>query len=163
MRHAHGRPTTRLLQRFKTCFKMLRHFSDVHPNRKSCRRPVVSLSHETKIVPCKSALTHWKYRSSRPHIAHAVKYICGCRWKGRVISLFNFIAHTVCYKWFCLVHGLDISLLAGILDSYVTWVNLFFFCHVSNRHAWRTWQAKELPDIPRHYCRANYRDSVTEI
>ena len=47
----------RLPQRFKTCFKMLRHFSDVHTNRKSCRRPVVSLSHATKIVPCKSALT----------------------------------------------------------------------------------------------------------
>jgi len=46
----------KLPQRFKTCFKMLRHFSDVHTNRKSCRRPVVSLSHETKIVPCKSAL-----------------------------------------------------------------------------------------------------------
>ena len=26
-------------------------------NRKSCRRPVVSLSHAIKIVPCKSALT----------------------------------------------------------------------------------------------------------
>ena len=47
----------RLPRRFKTCFKMLRHFSDVRTNRKSCRRPVVSLSHETKIVPCKSALT----------------------------------------------------------------------------------------------------------
>ena len=32
-------------------------FSDVHNNRKSCRRPVAeSLSHATKIVPCKSAL-----------------------------------------------------------------------------------------------------------
>ena len=28
----------RLPKRFKTCFKMLRHFSDVHTNRKSCRR-----------------------------------------------------------------------------------------------------------------------------
>ena len=48
----------RLPQRFRTCFKMLRHFSDVHTNHKSCRRPVVSLSHATKIVPCKSALTN---------------------------------------------------------------------------------------------------------
>ena len=32
----------RLSQRFKTCFKMLRHFFDVHNNRKSCRGPVVS-------------------------------------------------------------------------------------------------------------------------
>ena len=46
----------RLPQRFKTCFKMLRHFSDIHTNHKSCCRPVVSLSHETKNVPCKSAL-----------------------------------------------------------------------------------------------------------
>ena len=48
----------RLPQRFKTCFKMLGHFSDVHTNRKSCRRPVVSLSQATKIVPCKSAHSH---------------------------------------------------------------------------------------------------------
>ena len=45
-----------LPQHFKTCFKMLRHFSDLHTNCKSCCRPVVSLSDETKIVPCKSAL-----------------------------------------------------------------------------------------------------------
>ena len=30
----------RLPQRFKTCFKMLRHSSDVHTNRKSCRKLV---------------------------------------------------------------------------------------------------------------------------
>ena len=55
----------RLPQRFKTCFKMLRHFFDVHTNRKSCRRPVVSLSHETKIVRCKSALqtTHVQHQT----------------------------------------------------------------------------------------------------
>ena len=46
-----------LLQRFKTCFQMLRHFSDKHANRTSCRRPVVSLLHVTKIVQCKSGLT----------------------------------------------------------------------------------------------------------
>ena len=45
-----------LSQRFKTCFKMPRHFSDVHANRKSCRRTFVSLPHATKIVPYKSAL-----------------------------------------------------------------------------------------------------------
>ena len=45
------------------CRSVLKHvlkcydiFSDVHVNRKSCPGPVASLSHTTKIVPCKSAL-----------------------------------------------------------------------------------------------------------
>ena len=45
------------------CSSVLKHvlkcydiFSDVHDNRKSCRGPIVSLSHATKIVPCKSVL-----------------------------------------------------------------------------------------------------------
>ena len=46
---------------------MLRHFSDVHVNRKSCRRPVIGLSHATKIVPCKSTVTnaHAKMTSTK--------------------------------------------------------------------------------------------------
>ena len=53
----------RLLQRFKTCVKFYDIFSDGHVNRKSCRWPVVSLSHATKVVPCKSAL-------NRPEVCH---------------------------------------------------------------------------------------------
>ena len=40
----------------KHVFKCHDIFSGVHVNRKSCRGPVASLSHTTKIVPCKSAL-----------------------------------------------------------------------------------------------------------
>ena len=43
--------------RQKKCPGILKHVLKRCDNRKSCRRPVVSLSHATKIVPCKSALT----------------------------------------------------------------------------------------------------------
>ena len=43
--------------RQKTCRSILKHALKRCCNRKSCRRPVVSLSHATKIVPCKLALT----------------------------------------------------------------------------------------------------------
>ena len=42
--------------RQKKCRSILKHVLKCCDNRKSCRRPVVSLSHATKIVPCKSAL-----------------------------------------------------------------------------------------------------------
>ena len=42
--------------RQKKCRSILKHVLKRCDNRKSCRRPVVSLSHATKIVPCKSAL-----------------------------------------------------------------------------------------------------------
>ena len=40
----------------KKCRSILKHVLKRCDNRKSCRKPVVSLSHATKIVPCKSAL-----------------------------------------------------------------------------------------------------------
>ena len=46
----------RLLCTSEKCRSILKHFLKRCDNRKSCRRPVVSLSHATKIVPCKSAL-----------------------------------------------------------------------------------------------------------
>ena len=42
--------------RQKKCRSILKHVLKRCDNRKSCRRPVVSLSHATKIVPSKSAL-----------------------------------------------------------------------------------------------------------
>ena len=42
--------------RQKKCRSILKHVLKRCDNRKSCRRPVVSLSHATKIIPCKSAL-----------------------------------------------------------------------------------------------------------
>ena len=42
--------------RQKKCRSILKHVLKRCDNRKSCRKPVVSLSHATKIVPCKSAL-----------------------------------------------------------------------------------------------------------
>ena len=42
--------------RQKKCRSILKHVFNRCDNRKSCGRPVVSLSHATKIVPCKSAL-----------------------------------------------------------------------------------------------------------
>ena len=42
--------------RQKKCRSISKHVLKRCDNRKSCRRPVVSLSHETKIVRCKSAL-----------------------------------------------------------------------------------------------------------
>ena len=46
----------RLLCTSEKCRSILKHFLKRCDNRKSCRRPVVNLSHATKIVPCKSAL-----------------------------------------------------------------------------------------------------------
>ena len=43
--------------RQKKCRSILKHVLKRCDNRKSCRRPVASLPHATKIVPCKSALT----------------------------------------------------------------------------------------------------------
>ena len=43
--------------RQKKCRSILKHVLKRCDNHKSCRRPVVRLSHATKIVPCKSALT----------------------------------------------------------------------------------------------------------
>ena len=43
--------------RQKKCRSILKHVLKRCDNRKSCRRPVVRLSHATKIVPCKSALS----------------------------------------------------------------------------------------------------------
>ena len=42
--------------RQKKCRSILKHVLKRFDNRKSCRRPVASLSHATKIVLCKSAL-----------------------------------------------------------------------------------------------------------
>ena len=50
--------------RQKKCRSILKHVLKRCDNRKSCRRSVVSLSHATKIVPCKSALTRSSPTSS---------------------------------------------------------------------------------------------------
>ena len=47
----------RLVCTSEKCRSILKHVLKRCGNRKSCRRPAVSLSHATKIVPCKSALT----------------------------------------------------------------------------------------------------------
>ena len=46
--------------RQKKCRSILKHVLKRCDNRKSCRRPVVSLSHATKIVPSKPALTKFE-------------------------------------------------------------------------------------------------------
>ena len=46
----------RLVCTSEKCRSILKHVLKRCGNRKSCRRPAVSLSHATKIVPCKSAL-----------------------------------------------------------------------------------------------------------
>jgi len=51
------RHNLRLLCRSKKCRSILKHVLTRCDNYKSRRRPVVRLSHATKIVPCKSALT----------------------------------------------------------------------------------------------------------
>ena len=43
--------------RQRKCRSILKHVLKSCDDRKPCRRPVVSLSHATKIVPCKSALS----------------------------------------------------------------------------------------------------------
>ena len=78
----------KLPQRFKTGFKMLRHFSDVHTNRKSCRRPVVSLSHETKIVPCKSALREDNGQTKTLNRVGSTT-ICAIRVVSKTLSRFS--------------------------------------------------------------------------
>ena len=42
--------------RQEKCRSILKHVLKRYDNRKSCLRPVVSLSHATKIAPCKAAL-----------------------------------------------------------------------------------------------------------
>ena len=42
--------------RQKKCPSILKHILKRYNNRKSCLRPVASLSHATKIAPCKSTL-----------------------------------------------------------------------------------------------------------
>ena len=44
--------------RQEKCRSILKHVLKRYDNRKSCLRPVVSLSHATKIAPCKSALRY---------------------------------------------------------------------------------------------------------
>ena len=51
--------------RQRKCRSILNHVLKRCDNRKSCRRPVVSLSHATKIVPCKSALKILRSKISR--------------------------------------------------------------------------------------------------
>ena len=46
----------RLVCTSEKCRSTLKHVLKRYGNRKSCRRPAVSLSHATKIVTCKSAL-----------------------------------------------------------------------------------------------------------
>ena len=55
LRQAHDMIYDRCVRQ-KKCRSILKHVLNCCENRKSCRRPVVSLSHATKIVPCKSAL-----------------------------------------------------------------------------------------------------------
>ena len=51
--------------RQKKCCSILKHVLKRCDNRKSCRKPVVSLSHAKKIVPCKSALRMQERVTSR--------------------------------------------------------------------------------------------------
>ena len=46
----------RLVCTSEKCRSILKHVLKRYGNRKSCRRPAVSLSHVTKILTCKSAL-----------------------------------------------------------------------------------------------------------
>ena len=46
--------------RQKKCRSILKQVLKCCDNRKSCRRPVVCLSHATKIVPCKSSLIRFE-------------------------------------------------------------------------------------------------------
>ena len=76
----------RLVCTSKKCRSILKHILKRCGNRKSCRKPVVSFSHETKIVPCKSALSsNYKEILSEGDNSYSETAVIG-RYKSRFMK-----------------------------------------------------------------------------
>ena len=69
--------------RQEKCRNILKHVLKRYDNRKSCLRPVVSLSHATKIVPCKGRFTRYDFVACDNGLrqAHDMIYDCCVRQK----------------------------------------------------------------------------------